>query len=130
MLRVAYPRVPPNTPKTSPLTFEVKLPAGILAHVKILIPPGHQALAGVRIRRGLEIIVPHHQDDWIKGDNVTVEDEPMIRLPESENVLIIEAYNEDEYYPHTFYIYFKIKREEELTHNLMYKFLKALRLIR
>jgi len=126
MLRVKVVCVEPNTPKDSPKRDTIELPPGILTEVKILIPPGHQALAGVRVKYGLENVVPYRQDDWVRGDFVTITDTPDFRLENDPTVLAIEAYNEDDTYEHCFYMYFTVKREEELTTSLLSKFLKWL----
>ena len=130
MLRVARVCVDPSTPAGSPKKVRVELPQGILSEVKILIPPGHQALAGVRIKYGLEVIVPWHQDDWIRGDFIVITDTPGYPLPNEPSEVTVEAYNEDDTYPHCFYLYFVVKREEELTIGLLKRFLKALRILR
>ena len=126
VLRVAKVCVPANTPSDSPVVYVVELPQGVLTDIRILIPPGHFALTGIRIKYGLETITPWHQEEWVTGDSIVVQDFPNFRLPNDPSYLTVEAYNTDEVFEHCFYLYFIIKSEEELTTTLLSKFMRWL----
>lgn len=108
MLRVAHVCVPPGTGKDKPYTQKVALEGAMLREVLVLIPPGHRGVTGVRIKYGLELLLPYHQDDWIIGDNISVTDKLYWPLPESPVELVVEAYNDSDAYTHCFHIYFSV----------------------
>ncbi len=130
MLRTYVICVPPNTSSSNPSKTKVELPIGVLTQTKILIPAGHNGLTGIRILRGIETIVPWHQEDWIKGSNVVITDPTNLELENDPTYLTVECYNEDDTYQHCFYLYFVVQPPEQLSNRLMYQFLKRLRLLR
>lgn len=106
MLKTSIVCVEPDTPENEYLEQLVELPNGLLTQVVIFIPPGHSAVTGIRVRYGLEYIVPYRDSQWIKGDGVTIVDYPMFYLPDYINNIIVEAYNNSQNYQHCFYLYF------------------------
>jgi hypothetical protein len=115
MLFTASVKAPANTPKESPVVKPVRLKEGILTKVSILIPSGHAALAHLAIKDGETQIIPWGDDEWIEGDNETLEWEPNYRLPSEPAELSLVAWNEDQLYDHTFYVRFWITPFEEYT---------------
>jgi len=130
MLKTYVVCVQPNTSSDNPIKTKVELPRGILTQTKILIPAGHNGLTGIRILRGIEIVVPWHQETFIRGSNVTITDPTNLECEDDPTTLTVEAYNEDDTYQHCFYLYFVVQPPEQLSNRLMYQFLKRLRLIR
>jgi len=130
LLKVSKVCVPPSTPDNAPITQYVSVPAGELVRVDVRIPPGHLGLTGIRVLRGIEIIIPWHQDDWLVGDNETITDNPLIRCEDDPTTLTIQAYNLDETYIHCFYVRFEVLPYEKVTHNVIVNALKRLRLLR
>ena len=130
MLKTYVVCVPPNTSSDNPTKTKVELPRGILTQTKILIPAGHNGLTGIRILRGIEIIVPWHQETFIKGSNVVIADPTNLECEDDPTILTVEAYNEDDTYQHCFYLYFVVQPPEQLSSRLMYQFLKRLRILR
>lgn len=118
--------VEPNTPSDQWVEQLVELPRGLLRQVSILIPPGHSGLTGIRIRYGLEYIIPWHSDSWISGDGEKIIDYPFYILPDNPTDLVIEAYNESQNYTHCFYIYFIVDKEMERLEQLLYNVIDKL----
>jgi len=93
--------IPPSTPRTSPSRMQVRVPAGVIRRVWVVIPPGHMGLAHLIIRHGETQVIPHSGD--IHGDNESLVFDETYELP-SEDILTFEGWNEDSKYPHTFIV--------------------------
>jgi hypothetical protein len=81
--------------------MQVRVPAGVIRRVWVVIPPGHMGLAHLIIRHGETQVIPHRGD--IHGDNESLVFDETYELP-SEDVLTFEGWNEDSKYPHTFIV--------------------------
>jgi hypothetical protein len=106
-------KIPANTSEDDPETKEIVIQGYILEKIHILIPHGHQALAGLRIKYGLKQIIPYTEGTWIKGEGESLTFTPLYELPEYTCKLILEGYNEDDTYNHSFFLRFETKTEEE-----------------
>lgn len=95
---------PANTPKTAPVKKTMKLRAGYVVKISVLIPPGHNALAHLAIFDGETQIMPWGEEQWIEGDSETLTWEPDYALTSEPAQLEARAWNEDVSYAHTFYI--------------------------
>lgn len=84
---------------------EILLKPGVLRKVHVLIPPGHQALAHLRILRGETQIIP--DTGTIEGDGETIDFDEYIEIP-TEEIWKLEVVNEDSQYPHCFYVRFEV----------------------
>ena len=93
--------IPPNTPQTSPTRVLVKVPAGVIRKVWVIIPWGHRALAHLVIRHGETQIIPHYGD--IHGDGEQLVFDEIYELPTEDN-LVLEGWNEDAKYEHRFIV--------------------------
>jgi hypothetical protein len=93
--------IPPNTPKESPARAAVKVPAGVIRKVWVIIPPGHMALAHMVIKHGETQVIPYYGD--IHGDSESLVFDETYELA-SEDTLTFEGWNEDVKYPHTFIV--------------------------
>jgi hypothetical protein len=93
--------IPPGTPQTSPVRVSVRVPAGVIRKVWVLIPYGHKALAHLVIRHGETQIIPHYGD--IHGDGEQLVFDEVYELP-TEDYLTLEGWNEDTVYPHRFIV--------------------------
>jgi len=83
----------------------IQLKPGVLRKVHILIPPGHHALAHLRVLRGETQIIP--DTGTIEGDGESLSFDEYIEIP-TEETWRIEVWNEDEVYPHCFYVRFEV----------------------
>lgn len=104
--------VPPNTPWDQPITQELKLRAGVITKIAVLIPAGHQTLAHLAIKYGMTQIIPHGEDQWIEGDDETLEWNEDFELPYEPISLTASAWNEDDTYPHSFFIRIWVSKEK------------------
>lgn len=95
--------IPPDTPKEAPVREKVKVPPGVIRRVWVLIPWGHKALAHLVIKHGETQIIPHSGD--IHGNGETLEFDETYEI-DTEDYLVLEGWNEDVKYPHTFYVRF------------------------
>ncbi|MCC5989924.1 MAG: hypothetical protein LM558_00240 [Thermosphaera sp.] len=93
--------IPPSTPQTSPTRVSVKVPAGVIRKVWVLIPYGHKALAHLIIRHGETQIIPYYGD--IHGDGEQLVFDEVYELPTEDN-LVLEGWNEDSKYEHRFIV--------------------------
>jgi hypothetical protein len=114
--------IPPNTPQTSPTRVRVKVPAGVIRRVWVIIPWGHRALAHLVIRHGATQIIPHYGD--IHGDGEQLVFDEIYELP-SDDTLVLEGWNEDIKYDHRFIVRLlvlpKVYAYPELTHLIALK---------
>ncbi len=90
--------------KTEPATKELKLRAGYVTKVSVLIPAGHAALAHLALFHGETQIIPWGADQWLEGNDETILWEPDYELPSEPARLEARAWSEDDTYAHTFYI--------------------------
>jgi hypothetical protein len=104
--------VPPNTPSYQPIRQELKLRAGVITKIGILIPAGHQALAHLALKYGETQIIPHGEDQWIEGEDEPLEWDEDIEIPSEPTSLNADAWNEDDTYPHSFYIRIWVTKEK------------------
>jgi len=93
--------VPPNTPKEYPTRIQVKVPAGVIRKVWVLIPYGHKALAHLVIKHGETQIIPWSGD--IHGDGEQLVFDEVYELT-TDDELTIEGWNEDSKYEHKFIV--------------------------
>jgi hypothetical protein len=99
-------KIPANTPKTAPKRDKIKVPAGVLRRIWILIPPGHRALAHMVIKHGETQIIPH--EGVIHGDSELIVLDEYYEF-KTDDVITLEGWNDDPYYFHTFYLRFLIQ---------------------
>jgi len=103
---------PANTPWNQPAKQEMKLRAGIITKISVLIPAGHQGLAHLAIKSGETQIIPEGAGEWIEGDDESPEWLEEIELPSEPASLNASAWNEDDTYPHSFYIRIWVTEEK------------------
>jgi len=95
---------PANTPQASPAKTSLKLRSGVITKISVLIPPGHVALAHMAIFHGETQIMPWGDGQWLEGEGETVEWTPDYELTSEPAELEGRAWNEDDMYPHSFYV--------------------------
>jgi len=96
--------IPPLTSADEPVERRVEIKEGVVTNWMLLIPPGHLALAGIRVLYGLDPILPAAPDSWIKGDGESLNFPEFFDPPEQPYELRVQGYNTDETFPHTFYL--------------------------
>ena len=93
--------VPPNTSKNNPVRVYVDVPPGVIRKVWILIPHGHKALAHLVIRHGETQVIPWSGDIHGDGEELVFDETYELK---SEDVLVLEGWNDDVQYPHRFIV--------------------------
>jgi len=121
--------VPPNTPEDSPVSAELTVEGAVFSRLHVLIPPGHCGLARLAVFYGQAQIFPIERGKWLKGDNQYLVLELHWPLPESRCTLTFKGWNEDEDYPHTFYMLAEVAEtvEEAQTWRVLSDFLAILK---
>ena len=106
--------VPANTPQTSPKRERIEVEGDYVYEVAYLIPSGHVGLTGLRLKYGDYQLLPRNVGEWVRGDDVyrSVKVRWYFRSPKP--LLTIEAYNEDDTYDHSFYIWIVTARRDEV----------------
>jgi len=104
-------KIPANTPEDNPTTKTLEIEGVILERLRMLIPPGHVALARMAIFYGIKQIFPKEKGTWLRGDSESVNFIVSWRLPESKVQLTFKGWNEDDTYDHTFYLRLEVAEE-------------------
>jgi hypothetical protein len=93
--------VPPATPPDIPERMEAPIPPGVVVGVRVLFPSGCAGLVGARILVDEVQVWPSTLGMWYIGDGVHIAFTENYILKETLNLVAVEVYNEDDYYPHT-----------------------------
>lgn len=109
--------VPPNTPRENPLKISLKIPAGVLKRIWVLIPHGHRALAHMIIKHGETQIVPFEGDISGNGESIVFDEFYEFH---SDDTITLEAWNEDEEYEHMFIVRLLVQPKHIASPELVY----------
>ena len=85
-----------NPTKTSFLANQ-----GVIARAWITFPPGCAGLVKVRILHGGHPFIPVDPNQYLRGDSYTYEIPAMYEITDVPELIIVEAWNEDDTYNHT-----------------------------
>lgn len=102
--------IPPNTPRSTPLSqvfFYTMDLQGRINQWTVHIPRGHAYLAGFQVRIGRAgRVIPglSSATDWIRGDGDVIIGASGIQLDPPQYAVELRGYNDDDTYPHTFYL--------------------------
>ncbi len=91
-----------NTPISDPMTEVIEVQAGVIHRIRVSIPAGHAWLTGVHVLQGLHQIAPTSTSEWFSGDDDIIDYNEFIELKSATTQLMIEAYNTDTEYAHSF----------------------------
>lgn len=97
--------VPAGTAKAGAQTTALDFNDGIVETIEIVVPDGVAGLAGFRIAKNGQSIIPYTGDNWIVSNDEKIIF-PLTDLPEGAGWQLI-AYNTD-VFPHTFYLRFMV----------------------
>lgn len=132
---------PPNTPQTNPVEQVIEIDEDMITQIDVLIPYGHMGLAGVQVLYGAQQIYPRPFGTWLKGDGVFIQHRINLKLYAKREKITVKAYNEDEEYSHSFYIFIhahsvedveidkQIRNELRLVRKLIEMYLEAVGVI-
>jgi len=90
-------------------TWDVWVEGEAVTDFSLLFPPGPCGLLKVAVFYGLKKLYPYGEDQWFAGDNCEVRFSDELPLPESPCRLRIVAVNEDEAYPHAFFVWMRTR---------------------
>jgi len=115
MLYKKFRSIPANTTETSPNWQKLPVTKGTIKEWIIFFDPEAANLLHVRIEYHGSSIIPWGGKDWIVGffSDDPFDDNIELDVPPYE--LDIYAYNEDDSYPHEYYIHPIILREKPVT---------------
>ena len=92
--------VPANTAKASARETSIKVHGGILHSIIVTIPPGSSNLIHAQLRHSSYFILPRNEDKSIEGEHVNVNYREWYKMQAAENTLTMQAWNDDDTYPH------------------------------
>ena len=89
-----------NTSRGEPLSTILQATSGIVVRSEFYFPPGPSGLVGIQVRVANVQISPVDRDEWLIGDNVTIEYADFYGLDTEPFQLEIRTYNDDTEYDH------------------------------
>lgn len=112
MLYKSFRSVAANTTKLAPDWQKLKVTKGTIKQWIIFSDPEAADMLHFKVKYHGTTIMPFEQDDWVEGflEPIVVSDN--IELDASPYVLDIYAYNEDDTFPHEYYIHAVIIRDK------------------
>ena len=114
--------IPKSTPESEPVEQRIEIREGVITRWLIYIPAGHMALARMCILYGLDQILPYKKGSWLRGEDESIILDEWWDPPEQPCELRAQGWNEDNSYPHTFFIRIvALPREVALAHQLYMK---------
>lgn len=107
--------VPPNTSRENPKITSQKILGEVIDFIRVVIPPGHQGLTGVRIEDASNTILPAMGSTsfWLRGDNSEFNDNQNRKFSDPPWTLRFVGYNSDDLRTHTFFIYVSITKGDK-----------------
>ena len=108
MLYSKHITIPKNTTEANAVKTYIKVNKGMIYYFWITFPPGCAGLTKFRINHGGHPFLPVNRSDYLRGDDVTFQFPSFEEIKESPEILIVEAWNDDDTYSHTIDIVFII----------------------
>ena len=105
MLFEASITIPKNTLKASPTEEILKIANGIITKIMVRPRPGHVGLAHLVIRHHEHQIAPSTEGMDFHGDTFPIDWEEYYESYQPPFELKLEAWNDDDTYPHTFDVF-------------------------
>ncbi len=105
MLFQASITLPKSTLKTAPIRAALPIANGVITKFMVRPRPGHNALAHCIILLHEHQIAPSVRDMDFRGDTFPIDWEDYLEVSQPPYELIIEGWNDDDTYPHTFDVY-------------------------
>jgi len=98
--------IPANTLVNEPVQTTIEIKEDYLWKIGIHFPSGCVGMVKIAIYYGRKQIWPSEKGEWVAGDDVTIWDEPYIRLPDKPTKLICKGVSTGTSYDHTIRFYF------------------------
>jgi hypothetical protein len=105
-LRTFEVTIPAGTAKASPQVSALTMPARIVEHAEVRIPPGPNGSVGWALGAAGQRVYPYGQDTWVVADNETIPI-PVDGAIES-GAWQLQAYNTGRW-DHTLYLRFRVR---------------------
>jgi len=118
--------VPANTPEDAPVEKTVAIEGPGWSRVKVHVTDGCMGLVRVAIYYGAMQLWPSKEGEWLSGNDIIVEDEVWIRLPESPTRLRILGASPGTHYDHPVFFYLQGLPEENVPNWVVLTDIKAL----
>ncbi len=115
MLYKKFQSIPANTTASNPNEQILKVTKGTIKQWVIFFDPEAADLLHVRVEYKGSSIIPFGGKDWVVGFFSDTPFEDNIELDAAPYELHIFAYNEDDSYPHEYFIHPIILREKPIT---------------
>jgi len=100
MIYVAYLDIPADTKEEAPISTDLEIKERMITRVEFHFPDGCCGMARVRIRSGVKVLWPQPEEEWIDGNDETIEIPEHYRLPELPDILTIEGCSPGASYGH------------------------------
>jgi len=97
--------VPALTPKEKAIEEVIEVEEEVITKVIVFFPPGPCNLLKVALFYGERQIWPHHEYEWLSGEDCLIEDVLYFKCPERPCPVRIRAYNDDDAYTHSCVVY-------------------------
>lgn len=102
--------IPPNTPLSTPVSFDCSFPYRIVTEIEIVVPPGPSGNVGFAIANSGQNMIPFNPGQWIVTDNEKI-NWTMDEQIESGS-WELTGYNTGQF-PHTIYVRFLLDLVQE-----------------
>lgn len=104
--------VPPLTDRENEVITTFEVPKGRIRQVRLTIPWGVAGLAGVRVLANEQQIYPANLGGYYTGNDTTLVIDDSLYLSDTFTVIKVCGYNDDDTFPHTFYLGMTVEPEE------------------
>ena len=101
-----------NTAKADAVSKVVKINAGMLSKIYVIIPDGVAGYAHFRLLINGYQIFPRDPGTWFTGNGISQEFEIFYEVMPGENNVKLEGYNEDDTHQHTIYVDVTVIKKE------------------
>ena len=117
--------IPKSTSSTSPTVVDLGIARGVITKFMVRPRPGHAGLAHCVIRYHGHLIAPTTDNMDIHGDADPIDWEDHIEINQPPFKLVIQGWNEDDTFPHTFTIYVVVLPKSALLVNSIGELLRG-----
>ena len=117
MAVVLYERkltVPPKTPETTPVEVSLSINEPWILALDLFFPAGCHGGVHVDVLYGIHRLTPMPIEQYISGDDATIQVLRNFRLPARGERLTIRGWSETLYFSHTIYIRVEAGEEEDI----------------
>lgn len=108
MLHAKHITIPANTTQAAAVYSRFMVNQGVIYRAWVTFPAGCAGLVKLRIYFGGHPFLPVESDAYISGDNFVFEYPIMFEIKEPPEQITIQAWNDDDTYPHAVDVQFSI----------------------